>query len=441
MAGFDDFDSGFETPEEASAPALRTKLRGEENPEETAPSLAEAINAPRPSVAAPRTREGGPRTYADINASRQEVIAKNPPPSADQVAAGLRSLTESERQAVGNTDSYRKLEDIKTGLESQMKNTRDLMRTKEQQTAWFSALESIGQAMTQYAAARYGLEHGVNLAGLKQQKTDWQGMLANAQNRLESELRDLQGLRKEAAGEQREMGTRAESQAQFAYGQQIAGAREKQAAEERALESETRERQHREQLDATLAAASMRAGLGQAKTARDTELHASAVELKNAQETDKQAKLALGTLANLQANPNQKIEDKDKELLAKELSSAGVPMADVQGEKGALWWKHKEIDLDKAAAELTKKIAANKASMEAIRDHAANVAAAKSDEEVRLLRQARPGMNSPSAAQASAPLAPPQSTPPASGPKPGDIVTQGGVRYQFDGTNYNPLPK
>lgn len=57
------------------------------------------------------------------------------------------------------------------------RGARDAMKKRESQIGWLQVAEQLSNAMVKYAAARRGLDEGVDLSGVEMSKTDWDNKL------------------------------------------------------------------------------------------------------------------------------------------------------------------------------------------------------------------------------------------------------------------------
>ncbi len=414
-------------------------------PAENPPSLRKDLSAPRsPGAARGGQQATGPSRRDDINARRQAIIQGLEPASPQEKADATSDLLQDQIAKMDNSDQGKKVKETMTRLDGEIKNAHSLMRDKETRSEWLSALENIGQAMTQYAAAKYGMEHGVNLSGLKQQKTDWAGMLAAAQRRMESELADLRSMRQEAAAEGKELRGLGTTAAMAGMSAADAEARERRGLEMAGLAAEQQANEHAQTLQTQRDIAAMKVGAAGAgredkssKDLRTMELKAAAEDFKREQVAEKAAKGALGTIANLLSNPTKKIEDKDQQLMKKELANAGIDLDKVSVEKG-LFFTDKIVDLNAASKAVKARISEINNSQRQLREYAAKVASARDMDALNAVREARYGGAFAAPAAAEQPAASGSSS---SGLKAGDIVEQNGIRYQYDGKSFNPIKK
>lgn len=117
-------------------------------------------------------------------------------------------------------------------INSQRREARKLSRDKETQADWLNALDRISQSLVQYAAARYGMEKGVNLAGL--QKVDfsqWEKMKDRAYQNLRDDLMDLSKFEDRVLGETKQHKAEIGKQADTAFEAQQSAEKQERAGQ------------------------------------------------------------------------------------------------------------------------------------------------------------------------------------------------------------------
>ncbi len=124
--------------------------------------------------------------------------------SRDVLGMLTNARADATKQAQ-QSPQYQAYADTLKEIKQQVLDNKQQGLDAENKAGWMQALETIGQALTQYAAARYGAEHNVNLAGLKMEKTDWDKMLERTHNRLRQELENLNDFRKETSKGQQQL--------------------------------------------------------------------------------------------------------------------------------------------------------------------------------------------------------------------------------------------
>lgn len=133
---------------------------------------------PTPTPAPPRKRE-------------EEEIAEKPPTKEEkgQQKANAINITDEETGEVSTTKVDDKLGELASAIEAlpsgklssaeklQYKDRIDQLRQlsdeAEGKIEMREMIESLAHAITQFAAAQYGLKHGVDMSGLKFDKRDW----------------------------------------------------------------------------------------------------------------------------------------------------------------------------------------------------------------------------------------------------------------------------
>lgn len=143
---------------------------------------------------------------------------------------------------------YQAYADTLKEIKQQVLDNKQQGLDAENKMGWMQALETIGQALTQYAAARYGAEHNVNLAGLKMEKTDWDKMLERTHNRLRQELENLNDFRKETSKNQQQLVSQAQEMADTGVKADIDAEKEAGRLELEGLKEQMGAEQNKQQL-------------------------------------------------------------------------------------------------------------------------------------------------------------------------------------------------
>ena len=107
-----------------------------------------------------------PRIIETMRRHNKEEIEKSP-----EIKEGLSTLQE-----------------FKTRLSTLQKEKRD-EKTKNR---WMQIAEKVGHALVQYGAGAYGMKHGVDMSGLKFDKTDWHKRLVQDLKLIDDEINLLE---------------------------------------------------------------------------------------------------------------------------------------------------------------------------------------------------------------------------------------------------------
>ena len=76
-------------------------------------------------------------------------------------------------------------------LNQKRREILDTISRAKEMNAWGQIAETLGHAMTMWSAANYGLKHGVDMSGLKMNKTDWEKKLDTAMRHANIELDNI----------------------------------------------------------------------------------------------------------------------------------------------------------------------------------------------------------------------------------------------------------
>lgn len=114
-------------------------------------------------------------------------------------------ITELRNQAEELADKLspmsRKLYESKLAqLEQERKDANDIYKQNANRTEWMEVAEKIGHAFAQLGAAAHGLATGVDLSGLKFDKTDWSKKFDRLMGELDATKKDI-GSREKLASE------------------------------------------------------------------------------------------------------------------------------------------------------------------------------------------------------------------------------------------------
>jgi hypothetical protein len=191
--------SSEEKRQKASLSKIDPELKEEYGTSEAAPSE----NAPGTAEAAPE--EGVPGKIKDPKEAIPEI---NKPVNAEvtnlkkQLSVSNKKIKELEAGSKSwDKSSYevpkKDKNDFKTELrliQAQLKDGKKYLRQRE---LW----EKLAHAFGKIGAGHYGLKHGVDMSGIKFDKTDWQKEMAGLRSEIELKLSDLKARRVEAISE------------------------------------------------------------------------------------------------------------------------------------------------------------------------------------------------------------------------------------------------
>lgn len=136
----------------------------------------------------------------------------------DQAQQNVKAF-DSDKVKQANDAAFAKLKPDSPEMQEAMKpynaqlnNIADQMQQIRQQqndvvnsNEWAHLGETLGNAMTQYAAGLYGAKHGVDISGVKYSQTDWEARMKNRIGMMDNQLKDLaeqRGIATKQADEQ-----------------------------------------------------------------------------------------------------------------------------------------------------------------------------------------------------------------------------------------------
>lgn len=136
---------------------------------------------------------GGSTPSSDVQATKpadtgkpreiKEVKPHYVPPNTAELEARLTQVN-TEMAGIKNTEWTQQDEDK---WNTQIDDLRTVADAAEKRNMWAEAAERIGQALTQLFAAKKGLETGVDMSGLKFDKTDWSKKTDQILDRLKAD--------------------------------------------------------------------------------------------------------------------------------------------------------------------------------------------------------------------------------------------------------------
>ena len=87
------------------------------------------------------------------------------------------------------TDSETYLKDLEA-IDRKSQEARDAYAKSKDLNGWLEIAETMAQAMVQLSAGHYGLKNGVDMSGVKFNKTDWTGKMTNLKDELDGQLKE-----------------------------------------------------------------------------------------------------------------------------------------------------------------------------------------------------------------------------------------------------------
>lgn len=150
-------------------------------------------------------RQHRSKKKAEAESPRAQPAVPQTPPSQKDVAAGIGKASKEG----ANTED----KDFNRDWESELNNLKEVYKNTRNTTAWLEVAQTVGHALAQLFAAREGMKKGVDLSGLKFDKTDWERikdrnyrMFNDAASRLSDEranaLRLIMARKKEEKSDQ-----------------------------------------------------------------------------------------------------------------------------------------------------------------------------------------------------------------------------------------------
>ena len=173
------------------------------------PDLRQSIKEPKPEKKEKSLLDKGKERQSD-KAVVESIVAETPSkddaskqkkkfadpvtimPELNKYEAELKKQKLFEDPAIQS-----RLEGIKDAADQ----ARQQYQKDKNMNQWLSVAETLGQALVQLGAGAYGLKHGVDMSGLKFNKTDWSKNIDRAMDELENKQEKLAVERREVLGE------------------------------------------------------------------------------------------------------------------------------------------------------------------------------------------------------------------------------------------------
>ncbi len=353
-----------------------------------APSLAQSLTR------SPRSYIGAP----SVSGVERAQDALNTALSFQAAGTGEKTLAQREqyKKRLEDDPANKKiaadLSNQLVGIGQKRQEAKKFAQDRETQAAWLEALDRISQGLVQYAAAKYGMEKGVNLAGL--QKVDfshWKDMKDRAYQNLKDELLGLEKMEDRVFIDKKQHAADIGKQIDLALGSQQDAERQERAgkiamaqsgvelekykvdkAAQAAAQENARQRAE-EEMDLKLRALDIKENQGDTKAELDklklsqgtpaqvNQLKSQILkeyitEEKAADQKINETYKLLGSLDSFKDIKDKAAKDKLKVQIAQGLAAAGMSDADVKSEKG-LFWKTLELDPEKAKSQLQTYVA------------------------------------------------------------------------------------
>lgn len=150
-------------PEEQVKETLQTKLKKEAQPK-----------IDEPKVVGTKEHKQAVKQRAKVNKAAKDIkdIKK-----ADKSINVLDELKKQYKNVPEISNAKKEIEQAYKDAKAQYEKDKD-------ENKWLQVAETLGQAMVQLGAGAYGLKHGVDMSGIKFNKTDWSKNLDNSLNEL-----------------------------------------------------------------------------------------------------------------------------------------------------------------------------------------------------------------------------------------------------------------
>jgi hypothetical protein len=358
-------------------------------------------------------KKPSPIDYSGLDLAQknlQDAIQKK---DTTKTAGEIQSLLNQTRadaiKAAQTSPEYTQYADTLKNIQQQLADTKQEAKDQEAKIGWLAAAESIGQALTQYAAARYGLQHGVNLGGLKMEKADWEKLLAQSQHRLQQEVNNLQDFRKEVTKQQAGVVSDFADTSKQAVQGQLQSEKESLQSGVKAAEAGLQGEERKAQLklaeeglkvksdyDEALANARMASAQGHPKSAPEfKKLQAVTLqESKDEQKKITQAQKALSLLSGIAGEYDAATKKKDKDKIVARLSaqlSAQGLSPDIITKTTGFFSNSVNVDSEELHKQIAKQQAILSDRSDQLHDYSTNLATADSVEGIQALRNQRKG--------------------------------------------------
>lgn len=420
---------------------LKPQVEAEPQIQVAAPDLTSILKTPPASapetieepVASPgqenRTTMSGVRRVGANTAGIDSVLGRMKEKASAMDTSGaaqnhvdlLSRMIEGAKQDPSFQRDMSSVNDRIQKLDQQKQTLKDLHVDSDTKIGWLSALERIGQSLTQYAAARYGLEKGVNLAGLKMDKTDWQAMLDRSQKQLAQDMSELHDLRKEVVAEGKELTGRAEDLGKVGATAQLGAEKEKRSTEmdvlERELGAETSKANmdlqaqqsnlNTEYKEAALAARGNPQDIKALDKVKAIEQKDIELDLRKLTDQEKALSIAQAYSANIAAARSSNEKQKQLQLLSQSLGKAGIDPSTVSTMQGWIS-KHSEVNPEIAAKEIINELNEVRQKRQNLSNIKLQTQKAQTLSELDGIHNQRVGGGSPVQHPTTAPVAPTQ---------------------------------
>lgn len=213
--------------DEPDLQADRTTTKTQDTPS-PADQAQTAQAAPANSAAIPPTTDqGSSQDEGDESTPKDPDFISILPPDSQQAARFYNAIKPVITQGLA-PDDKRFFQAQQEKYDQMEQKARDTFETNKNIDQWGAVGEKIAQAVAQLGAGLYGVKHGVDMSGLKFDKTDWNQQYNNNLEELNQNLNQLEKSRSRTERAQ-EIATSAANQQESQEGNFLTGDYENQS--------------------------------------------------------------------------------------------------------------------------------------------------------------------------------------------------------------------